>query len=295
MLNSSDYPALEALSAIVETGSFDRAADRLGVTSGAVSQRLKGLEDRIGTLLVHRQSPARPTDTGARLVRHFSEVRALEAGLQGPSARGTPPLLRIAVTADAMATWLLPAFTAVPDWLFDFEIDDQDHSETWLQTGAVSAALTARETPLRGCDVHDLGAMRYAAVASPDFVARWFEGGITAATLSAAPALTFNRKDDLQRRWGRLVTGQKLTLRTHYLPSTQDITAAICQGLGWGLNPLSCLEDFIDAGRLIQLTSTLLETPLYWQVPRLSAPALAPLTTAIRSAARQALQPTNQS
>ena len=288
MLNSSDYPALEALAAIAEAGSFDRAAARLGLTTGAVSQRLRGLEDRLGTVLIDRGPPVRPTGTGARLVRHFGEVRALEAGLGLAPGRGQ---LKVAINADSLASWVIPALAQVPGVLFDIEIDDQDHSTDWLRRGTVSAAITSKAVPVRGCDVMPLGLMPYDVVATPDFVARWFPHGVTAQALRKAPALTYTRKDDLQRQWVRRQIGEAVAFRTHYLPSTDDITRAIEAGLGWGLNPSSTLAGAISDGRLIRLDGGALQVPLYWQAARLSAPVLAPLTQALKGAARDGLLP----
>ena len=53
-----DHAQLRALAAVVREGSFERAAQSLNVTSSAVSQRIKALEDRVGRLLVKRSSPA---------------------------------------------------------------------------------------------------------------------------------------------------------------------------------------------------------------------------------------------
>jgi len=39
-----DYAALAAFAAVLRTGSFDAAAQILGVTQSAVSQRVKALE-----------------------------------------------------------------------------------------------------------------------------------------------------------------------------------------------------------------------------------------------------------
>lgn len=292
MLKSSDYPALEALTAIAETGSFERAAARIGVTTGAVSQRLRGLEDRVGAVLIRRVTPAEATGAGARLIRHYSEVRALEAGLADMlGGEADLPVLRIAVNADSMAAWALDGFAQVPGVLFDFEIDDQDHSDDWLRSGAVSAAITARESPIRGCDVVPLGRLPYRAVAAPAFYARHFADGVDRHSLSRAPALTFNRKDKLQRNWVRAITGEDPDLPTHYLPSTQDITTAACLGMGWGMNPASHLDPLIAAGRLVSLSDTPFHIPLYWQVARLSAPALAPVTQALVAQARATLDP----
>lgn len=290
MLNSSDYPAIEALSQIAQTGSFDLAAQALGVTTGAISQRISGLEDRLGTVLLRRTTPVALTQHGDRLVRHFNEVRVLENNLTdflGPAK--SRPTLRIAVTADSIAAWALPAFASVPDVLFDFEIDDQDHSDRWLRDGAVAGAITSRSTPVRGCDVTPLGALSYTAVASPQFVEKHFPEGLTSDAITRAPALVFNRKDRLQHNWASRICGQNPRLSMHYLPSTADISAAARLGLGWALNPTSLFDADIAAGRLVALDATPLTTPLYWQTARLSADALAPLSKAIKRAAKATL------
>ena len=290
MLNTSDYPALEALSQIAQTGSFDLGARALGVTTGAISQRISGLEDRLGTVLLRRTTPVTLTQHGDRLVRHFNEVRLLENNLTDilGSAKFRP-MLRIAVTADSIAAWALPAFVAVPDVLFDFEIDDQDHSDRWLRDGAVAGAITSRATPVRGCDVTPLGALSYTPVASPKFIETHFPNGITAETLTKAPALIFNRKDRLQHEWASRLCGANPRLTMHFLPSTADITQAIRLGMGWGLNPTSLFQNDFETGTLVPLDETPLMIPLYWQTARLSKDALAPLTRALKRAAKATL------
>ncbi|MBO7941882.1 LysR family transcriptional regulator, partial [Streptomyces sp. S9] len=73
------HPQLAAFAAVLEEGSFEGAARRLSVTSSAVSQRIKALEDRLGQVLVVRQAPCRPTRAGERLLRRVRPMQALEA------------------------------------------------------------------------------------------------------------------------------------------------------------------------------------------------------------------------
>ena len=73
-----DYQTIRALAAVTRTGSFDKAARQLGVTASAISQRIKALEDRLGTILVVRGQPCKPTDAGRRLVQHADDVALLE-------------------------------------------------------------------------------------------------------------------------------------------------------------------------------------------------------------------------
>lgn len=290
-----DAAQLLTLTAILDTGSFEAAAARLGITPSAVSQRLKALEDRMGTALIIREQPARATDAGTRLARHAADIRLLEQALTtdlGAGLTAERPTLRIAVNADSLASWVLPALAAMSDLLFDLVIDDQDHSADLLRRGEVQAAVTAHAAAVTGCDCHDLGALRYIATASPGFAARWFPDGITAEHLAHAPALTFNRKDRLQRDWAANLTGKRIVLPSHYLASSQGFVEAARLGLGWGMNPEPLVHDDIESGHLVALVPDRpLDTPLYWQVNRLTARALAPLTAAIRMAAKSCLRP----
>ncbi|MEX3316053.1 LysR family transcriptional regulator ArgP [Sulfitobacter sp. PS-8MA] len=285
-----DSAQLTALAHILRLGSFDAAAAALGVTPSAISQRLKALEDRVGATLVLRGQPCRPTPLGQRLAKHAEDVALLEAQALGQDTGHAPPRLRLAVPADVLATWLIPALAQIPEMLFDLVIDDQDTSADWLRRGEVSAAVTGQSRAAPGCDLRPLGAMRYLPTASPDYVAKWFAQGVTPATLGAAPMLTFDRKDQLQTRWLMQKTGQRLTPPSHHLPSSHGFVTAARAGLGWGMNPAPLVAKDMEEGRLVSLDDALpLDVPLYWQVARIIAPALAPLTAAIKAAAREAL------
>lgn len=287
-----DYPALQALAEIIRRGSFEAAADRLGLTPSAVSQRIKGLEEKLGAVLIHRGPPATGTDTGLRLMQHLDQVRLLEQQLdrQIRPADG-PATLRIAVNADSLATWFPDAMPTL-GVLYDLVIDDQDHARDWLRSGQVSAAITSNPTPVPGCDVIALGAMRYLALASPDFIARHFPMGVTPQALSRAPALIFNRKDALQAVWAESATGQRCRLSGHYIPSSETFTRAAILGMGWGMIPQSMATEPLASGALAPLRDGLpLDVPLYWQVARTVARAIAPLTRAAIERAAAELRP----
>lgn len=282
-----DYAALEALSEIIRRGSFEAAADRLGLTPSAVSQRIKGLEERLGTVLIHRGPPATGTETGLRLMQHLDQVRLLEHSLdQHIRPKGIPAVLRIAVNADSLATWFPQVMTALPV-LYDLVIDDQDHARDWLRRGEVSAAITSSANPVAGCDVIALGHMRYHAMASPAFIAKHFSAGVTPQTLSTAPIVAFNRKDALQAQWAERATGQRIRLGGHMVPSTQGHAQMVRLGLGWGLIP-----ELMPDAALAPLRHDLpFDVPLYWQVTRAMASALRPLSRAIEKRAAEKLRP----
>ena len=281
-----DYTALEALAAVVETGSFEGAAARLHVTPSAVSQRVKALEARIGAVLVVRAQPCRATEEGADLVRHLREVALLEARLHPPEA---PPVLPLAVNADSLATWVLPALAQIDERLFDLVIDDQEHSANWLRSGAVVAAITADPGPVAGCDSVPLGRLRYIATASPAFVARWFPQGVNRHALAKAPAIQFNLKDRLQDQWASMICGGQMALRTHRIASSEGFVAAALLGIGWGMNPEALVRGHLASGALVALGPAPIDVPLHWQSQCRLKAQLDPLGRAIKAAARTVL------
>ncbi|ESW62282.1 MAG: LysR family transcriptional regulator [Rhodobacter sp. CACIA14H1] len=291
-----DPAQLAALAAVHRRGSFELAAADLHVTPSAISQRLKALEERIGTLLIRRGTPCTATETGLRLIRHHDEIALLEQALAAdlPAISSGPATLRIAVNADSLATWVIPALAATPGFLYDIVIDDQDVSQDWLRRGEVAAAITAHPGPLQGCDTLPLGALRYRATAAPAFAARHLPDGPTRDALARAPALVFSEKDRLQHLWADRVTGGA-TARTgfpfHRLASSQGFVEACLAGLGWCMNPEILVSRHIAEGRLTDLAPDHpLDVPLHWQFARLTAPAIAPLTRAMLAAARAALR-----
>ena len=285
-----DPAQLAALSAVLRHGGFEAAARDLGLTQSAVSQRIKALETRAGAQLVTRAKPCTGTEAGRRLAAHADQIVLLEAQLAGDlSALAPAPQtrIRLAVPADSLATWFLDALSDLSDHLFELSIDDQDHSADWLRRGEVLGAVTAQPDPAPGCDALPLGALPYVATASPAFLARHFPSGVTAKALARAPMLRFDPKDRLQHLWIERVTGARLSPPTHGLPSSEGFVQACRLGIGWGMNPLPLVEDDLATGRLVALAdATGIDTPLYWQTPRLMAPALAALTRAVRRAAR---------
>ena len=296
-----DYAALHALATVVREGSFERAARALHVTPSAISQRIRALEERMGGALVVRGQPCTPTETGRRLCQHVDQVRLLEQSLGDTLSRWqaqeeAPRLVvPIAVNADSLATWAAPAlaqWAARHPVLMEVVVDDQDHTAQWLRQGAVLAAVTGQSRPAAGCNSDALGAMRYLAAASPEFVARHFAQGVTARTLTRAPSLVFNPKDDLQARWVRRLCRQEVQLPHHSLPSPQAFVTAALAGMGWGMHPQALIASGLADGSLVELVpGTPLDVPLYWQQARAAAGVLEPLALGMRHAARAALVP----
>lgn len=292
-----DYPSLAAVAAVVQQGSFDGAARALNVTASAVSQRVKLLEERLGTVLIARGQPCSATEAGRLLCRHVERVGMLEHDLRdalpqvaSERAADARTTLRIAVNADSLATWFVAAmalFTRQDNVLLDIAMDDQEHTVEWLRTGQVLAAVTSHAQAVQGCNSVPLGKLRYLAVASPQFIKRHFDAGVDAASLSRAPSLRFNPKDRLQTVWMRRMCRREIHAPAHWLPSTQAFVDAAVAGVGWGMNPAALIRPHLKSGALVELVADRpLLVPHYWQHTRLQVPMLDRLTQAVTATAR---------
>ena len=146
--------------------------------------------------------------------------------------------------------------------------------------------------PVQGCTVQALGAMRYQAIAAPEFAARHFHAGVNAATLARAPIIVFNRKDALQWRFVRRITRARLAPPMHYLPTATGFIDAAALGLGWCLAPQALVQPALQAGRVVCIDpERWLDVPLHWQHAAVRSDTLQHLSTALCQAAKTALQP----
>jgi LysR family transcriptional regulator (chromosome initiation inhibitor) len=298
-----DPVALECLAAIVEEGGFDRAARRLNITQSAVSQRLRALEAQAGTVLIVRSRPLRPTAAGRLLLRHTSQLRLLRADLDrdlrelAPSSTGgarEDERISIAVNADSIATWALPALDALVRQGLPLEIitDDQDFTHEWLREGQVLGCVTTVKQALRGCKVVPLGAMRYVAVAQPRLAREQLAGSLGAHNFRAVPFIAFNRKDDLQAEFvARAFRLKRVALNQLFVPSSEGQVRAVLAGWGASVVPELLARGLIAQGQLVNVApQAALPVQLYWHCWNLQSEVLDQLSAALTGAAAQALQ-----
>jgi LysR family transcriptional regulator (chromosome initiation inhibitor) len=293
-----DYKLLSALAAVVEQAGFERAAQVLGLSQSAVSQRIKLLEARVGQPVLVRGTPPSPTEIGRRLLNHVQQVRLLERDLQSVvpalDEGGQPERLRIALNADSLATWWAPAvgdFCAERRLLTDLVVEDQDVGLKRMRAGEVAACLCGSERPVAGARSLLLGAMRYRALASPAFIARYFPQGVSAEALARSPALVYGPDDFLQHRYLASL-GIEGVFDHHLCPSSEGFIRMTEAGIGWGLVPELQVREQLASGRLVELMADhCIDVPLYWHHWRNGGQLLSQLTDHLAKKAAQWLVP----
>lgn len=295
-----DSAGLDCLAALADERSFERAAQRLAITQSAVSQRLRSLEAQVGQLLVVRSRPLRLTEGGKVLLRFARQLQALRSDVVRELGTRAAPHERvaIAINADSLATWVLPALEPVVQqglregYGLELVVDDQDFTHDGLRQGEVLGCVSTVRQALRGCTVQPLGVMRYVAVASPDFIREQLPSGLTAGNFAQTPFLVFNRKDDTQVLWVAKAFGVRAPrLRERYVPSSEAYVRAVGMGWGVGVAPELQVRTLIASGELVCLRPEIsVDVTLYWHQWKLvSELVAAPTRVALLDQIGQAL------
>ena len=305
-MSTYDPAALECLAAIVEEGGFERAAQRLNVTQSAVSQRLRALEAQVGSVLIVRSRPLKPTSAGQLLLKHTKQLRLLRADLErdlqelAPSAPGgsrEDERISIAINADSIATWAMGALHDLVRQRLPLEIitDDQDFTQEWLRSGQVLGCVTTLKQAMRGCRMVPLGAMHYVAVASSSFAQKHLPNGLTAHNFREVPFLSFNRKDDMAAEFVARTFGLKRVALNHlFVPSTEGQLHAVKAGLAVGVLPELLVRPALAAGDIVDVSpGHTLPIQLYWHCWNLESEVLEALTQALIEASARDLDQGN--
>jgi DNA-binding transcriptional LysR family regulator len=176
LLSGPDYNQLRAFVAVGELLSFSRAADALAVSPSALSQMVRGFEERVGVTLFNRTTRSVAlTEAGENLFRRVRPAVSELGDAVGQVRRyrerpaGAVRVHSFRSAAEAYIEPILPAFTAAyPDVVLDVTLDDEVVD---VVAGGYDAAIRIGEVIERDMIAVRLGAeMRQIAVASPEYL-----------------------------------------------------------------------------------------------------------------------------
>jgi len=293
-----DYKLIEAMATVYQEGGFDKAARSLHLTQSAISQRVKLLEDQAGQVLLVRSTPPEVTSAGRRLLGHYLKVRKLEDDLLEDFSTEDEKhfaSLAIGVNADSLATWFPRAIGSLFESekvTLDIRTDDQEQTHRMLKNGEVVGCISSRKQPMQGCRASYLGKMDYRLFATPAFAARWFPDGFNLKKARKAPALVFNRKDNLHRELFSLALGElPAPLPSHYIPSSEKFAFFISSGWAYGMLPIQQSRPLVKAGKIINLApGCSVPVALYWHCWNLESRLLKKLSRVLIDGATRLLE-----
>ena len=254
--------------AVAETGSFTRAAERLGLSKAQVSKQVSALEAALGVRLLHRTTRrVAPTDAGRLYLEFARQAREiLGDGERAVSAVRTEVdgLLRITAPTsfgDGFLVDLLAEFRALhPHVRFDVDLSIGQRD---LIGDGYDFAIRMTRTLDPSLVARSLGLMRERIIASPAFLVRHAPEGIREpGQLSRLEALRNNHFRDegqwlLQRGDERARVQVQGTLAIN---SFIAMRRAALHGLGMAKLPRYLVDDELRNGRLVELLPD-------WQLP----------------------------
>lgn len=117
-MRGSDYNELRAFAAVIRHGSFTRAAAHLGLSPSALSQTIRGLEDRLGQRLLNRTTRSvAPSPAGQALAERLLPVlddldRVVDVAFAAAGEVSGPLRLNVVRLAIPTLEQIVPGFLA---------------------------------------------------------------------------------------------------------------------------------------------------------------------------------------
>ena len=271
-MRTLDYKLLHALDLVITLQSFDKAAELLCISQSAISQRIKQLEKNVAQPVLIRSQPIKTTDLGQKLLRHFRQVRQLEYDLVkeiSPDNHQTALPVSIAVNADTLASWFIPALAPLlkryPIEL-NLQVVGENNTQELLKRGEVFAALSTQKTSFTGCKLAPIGTVEYILCSSIEFKNQYFSKGITMESLHKAPGAEFDQRDTMHSDYIEQHFGVKSgSYPCHLLRSSEAFVDMALQGLAYCLLPHFQANPYLASDKLIDLAPDKhLSRDLYW-------------------------------
>jgi DNA-binding transcriptional LysR family regulator len=264
-----DVDALIAFAAVIDTGSFSAAAERLGQTPSGVSRTISRLEDHLGMTLMHRTTRRlQLTEEGTWLLGRARSLLADLANteLEAAARRSQPSgLVRVNAATPALDHLLAPL---LPDFLEAYPLVQLElvSGETYVDLIEERADLAIRigALPDSTLNARRLGASHIRVLAAPAYLEKH---GLpsTVEDLKAHRTLGFTAPASLNTWPLRHAGGEGWTVTPSVVASSGETVRHLAlSGTG-----IASLSDFltradVEAGRLLPVLE---DATLHWTQP----------------------------
>ena len=233
---------LEAFVVVARTLNFTRAAERLGLTQSALSQRIRKLEEELGAaLLVRAPGAVRLTETGSRILRYCEATEALEAEILADLATSRSGelagVIRVASHLSVMRPVILPALApllgAHPKVQCELITVDLKGLPGMLKRGEADLVILDEALPWAALERFHLGDEAYVAIES------------ACAPTRPDVWLDINPDDQVTERFFRF-QGQSPTYRRSFTSDVYGIIDGAALGMGRAVVPRHMLAGRTD-------------------------------------------------
>ena len=254
------FSALKSYAQVVELGSFVRAAERLGLSTTAVSRQVADLEAHLNTRLLHRTTrKLRLTESGqafyGRCVQLLNDWN--EAELEASGATGTPRgTLKLTASVNFGVREVAPAIAEFamqnPDLKFDVQLSDRVVD---LVEEGFDLAIRIGRPGSENLVARKLGEISLVVCAAPEYLKRH---GVPQTLEDLAHHRCMTYEYSLPRSQWRLLDqdGTEHTVHINgnmHSNNGELLAEAAAQGGGVVLQPEFIVESYLQTGRLVAL------------------------------------------
>jgi len=262
-MRGAEFAELSTFVAVAETGSFTKAAQRLGIAVPTVSQTVRTLEERLDIRLLNRTTRSvAPTEAGERLLSDMQGILTqVEQAIEGVNAfrdkpTGTLRLITMRPAATTLVMPLVPQFlTEYPGITLELSADD---STTDIIAGRFDAGIRIEHLIERDMiAIPILRDLRLFAIASPGYLARCGPPSSPADLHDHACIRlrwvhdgTIMNWDFVDAKGGRgdiAVSGPLIVNDMHL------VLRSVLAGIGIGYLPEPLVRDYLADGQLVRV------------------------------------------
>jgi len=257
------FMAVKTFAKVVELGSFARAAERLGLSTSAVSRQVSELESHLDARLLNRTTRRLSlTEAGQSFYEHsvqlLSDLEDAEASVRLAAAepKGT---LRLTCGVSFGTRYLTPAlaeFGALhPNLVLDLDLSDRIVD---LVEDGFDLAIRIGQLGSQGMVSKRIGWTQIVCCASPAYLARRSEPIQTPADLVQHECLSYTNVG-MPNTWafdGKDGSDARVTVRIpprHRANNGQVLASLAVQGMGVVYEPDFIVAQEIRAGQLVPL------------------------------------------
>lgn len=251
---NTDY--LESFARVVECNSLAEAARRLRITPGAVSARIRILEEELGVSLIQRSgATVKPTEAGLRVYDRALELLQIERDLKAVASTGSiQGETQLGVFLSGLTTHLPallePFCRRYPEISVQVQWDASDALCGKVHGGQLDAALVIEPSFAlpKNCEMLTLQEEPLVMIAPSSY-----EGGEAHDVLLNAPFIRYHRSSSSGKLVDRYLKDHNLHPRQRIeIDSLLTIVALVERGIGVSLVPDSFSISYRDR-RLIKI------------------------------------------
>ncbi len=262
--------AMRAFVRVIEAGSFNRAADQIGMPRSSMSKLVSDLEKHLGTKLIHRTTRTiAMTTEGSEYFTHaehiISTIDTIDSTIQGKKHKPSGHL-RVDVNVSFAHSLLIPAlpdfYSEFPDITISLGINDRTINIIEEAVDCTIRAGMLQSMSMIGRKIFDL---EYITCASPEYLDRW---GVPKTPMDlkdnhqlvcyffsdTGRALPLIFSNDIER--------QEIDTYQFATNNGDSVVHMLLAGLGVGQHLRHFVQPHIDAGELVPILTQ-------WQQPKL--------------------------